>query len=51
MNIPTLTAAFLVAVIFISIIARAFYKKRHNKGGCSCGCNICTGGCRGSQEQ
>lgn len=47
MNIPTLIGTILVAAIFIAIVARGIYNKKHGKGSCSCGgdCGACGGAC------
>lgn len=43
MNAPTIIVALLVLAVFVAIIARAGYNKKHHKGGCSCGCGDCPG--------
>ncbi|BAK98700.1 hypothetical protein OBV_15020 [Oscillibacter valericigenes Sjm18-20] len=45
MNVPTIIGAVIVAAIFIAIVARGIYNKRHGKGGCSCGGDCGTCGC------
>ena len=46
MNVPTLVIGIIVLAIFVAIVGRGIYNKRHGKGGCSCGgeCGGC-GGC------
>lgn len=49
MDVPTIIASLAVLVIFLSIIGKGIYNRRHGKGGCSCGgnCGACGGGCHG----
>lgn len=42
MNAPTIIGALLVLAVFVGILARAVYNKKHHKGGCSCGCGDCS---------
>ena len=51
MNLPTLIGTVLVVGVFIAIIARAIYNKRHHKGGCGCGCGCESCGCVGACHQ
>lgn len=41
MNLPTILIGILVAAVFIAVIARSIYNRKHGKGGCSCGCGGC----------
>ena len=46
MNAPTIIIGLVVLAVFIAIIARSIYNKKHGKGGCSCGggdCGCCSG--------
>ena len=43
MNIPTIIALVIVAVIFIAIIIRQY--KKMKSGACSCDCAVCGGCC------
>lgn len=43
MNAPTIVIGLLVLVIFVAILARGIYNRKHHKGGCSCGCGGCDG--------
>lgn len=43
MNAPTIIIAAVIAVIFLAIIGRGVYNRKHHKGGCSCGCGDCPG--------
>lgn len=45
MNVPTIIGTVIVAAIFIAIVARGIYNKRHGKGGCSCGGDCGNCGC------
>lgn len=49
MNLPTILIGLLVLAVFIAIVARGIYNKKHGKGGCSCGgdCGACGGSCHG----
>jgi len=51
MNAPTIIAGLIVLVVFVAIVGRGIYNKRHGKRGCSCGgnCGSC-GGCGGCHE-
>lgn len=51
MNAPTILVGTLVLVVFVAIVGRGIYNKRHGRGGCSCGgnCGSC-GGCGGCHE-
>lgn len=40
-NLPTILGSFILLAVFISIIARHIYNKKHNKGGCAGGCGGC----------
>ena len=42
--IPTVIGSVILAAIFILIVARHFYNKKHGKHSCSCGggCGSCT---------
>lgn len=42
MNLPTIIAATVIAVIFVAIIAGQIKRKKQGKGGCSCGCGGCS---------
>ena len=42
MNIPTIIAIVIVAVIFIAIMVRQI--KKIKSGACSCDCAVCGGG-------
>lgn len=48
MNAPTILVGTLVLVIFVAIVARGIYNRRHGKHGCSCGGNC--GSCGGCHE-
>ncbi len=41
MNAPTILIGALVAIVFVAIVARGIYNRKHGKGGCSCGCGDC----------
>ncbi len=41
MNLETIIALVIVAVIFVSIIANGIIKRKKGKGSCSCGCGGC----------
>ena len=43
MNPATILVGLLVLAIFVAIIARGIYNRRHHKGSCSCGgsCGSC----------
>lgn len=43
MNWPTILIATLIAGIFLAIVLRGIYNRKHNQGGCS----GCSGGCAG----
>lgn len=47
MNLPTILVGLLVLAVFIAIVARGIYNKKHGKGGCACGgdCASCGGNC------
>lgn len=49
--IPTVIGSVILAAIFILIVARHFYNKKHGKHSCSCGgsCGAC-GLCPGSKR-
>ena len=34
-------------MVFVAIVVKGIYNRRHGKGGCSCGgdCGACGGGC------
>ncbi|MBQ2751057.1 MAG: FeoB-associated Cys-rich membrane protein [Oscillospiraceae bacterium] len=53
MNIPTIIAVVIVAVIFIAIIVRQI--KKMKSGACSCDCAVCGGccksGCSGKKDE
>ena len=40
-NLPTIPMAAAVALVFLAIVARGVYNRRHHKGGCGCGCDSC----------
>ena len=46
MNAPTIIAALIVLVVFVAIVGKGIYNRRHGKGGCSCG-----GNCGRSEER
>ncbi|MBQ4087214.1 MAG: FeoB-associated Cys-rich membrane protein [Clostridia bacterium] len=41
MNIPTLIALLIVAIIFVAIVANEIKKRKSGQGSCSCGCSGC----------
>jgi len=41
MNLPTIIVAFIVAMVFISIVAKGIINRKKGKSSCSCGCNGC----------
>lgn len=45
MNLPTIIGALIVLAVFVAIVARGIYNKKHGKGGCACGsdCGHCNG--------
>ena len=47
MNAPTIIAALIVLMVFVAIVVKGIYNRRHCNGGCSCGgdCGACGGGC------
>ena len=47
MNVPTLIGALIILVIFVAIVGRGIYNRKHGKSGCSCGgdCGCCGGAC------
>lgn len=45
MNAPTIVISLLILGVFVAIIARGIYNRKHHKGGCSCGCSSCSGSC------
>lgn len=40
-NMPTILGSIVILAVFISIIAKQIYNKKHNKGGCGAGCSGC----------
>lgn len=40
-NMPTILGSIVILAVFISIIAKQIYNKKHNKGGCGGGCSGC----------
>lgn len=40
MNLPTIIVSALVAALFLAVLLRGIYNRRHGKGGC-CGCSGC----------
>lgn len=50
MNLPTIIGSLIVLAIFVAIVARGIYNRRHGKGGCSCGgdCASC-GACHANK--
>lgn len=40
-NLPTIITASIVAIIFVSIIAKGIINKKNGKSSCSCGCSGC----------
>lgn len=41
MNLPTIIAALIIAIIFVAIIIGEVKKRKSGKGGCGCGCSGC----------
>lgn len=41
MNLPTFIGAALVAIVFVAIVAREIYNKKHHKSSCGCSCQGC----------
>lgn len=41
MNLPTVIIGILVAAVFLAVVLRGVYNKKHHRGGCSCGCGSC----------
>ncbi len=41
MNLSTIIIAAVIAIVFVSIIVRGIYNRKHRKGGCGCGCGSC----------
>ena len=53
MNAPTIIAALIVLMVFVAIVGKGIYNRRHGKGGCSCGgscgsCGACSA-CHGAK--
>lgn len=46
MNAPTVIIGLIVLAVFVAIVARGIYNRRHGTGGCACNgnCGSC-GGC------
>ena len=40
-NLSTLLVGLAVAALFVGVIARGIWNRKHGKGGCSCGCDQC----------
>ncbi|MBP3323510.1 MAG: FeoB-associated Cys-rich membrane protein [Clostridia bacterium] len=46
MDLPTITVASIIALIFIAIIVKGIINKKQGKSSCSCGsCSGCPGSC------
>lgn len=45
MNAPTIIIAAVVLAIFVAIVARGVYNRKHHKSSCGCGSDC--GGCSG----
>ena len=41
MNAPTIVIGLVILAVFVAILARGIYNKKHHKGGCGCGCDSC----------
>lgn len=44
-TLATAIIAGVIAVIFLAIIIRGIYNKKHHKSGCGCGCEGCANSC------
>ena len=43
MNAPTILIGLIILVLFVAIVARGIYNRKHHKGSCGCGCDSCPG--------
>ena len=49
-NLSTILISLAILAVFVAIVAKGVYNRRHHKGGCSCGgsCGTCGAGCHTS---
>ena len=44
MNAPTIIIGLIILAVFVAIVGKGIYNRRHGKSSCSCG-GSCGGGC------
>ena len=49
-NLSTILISLVILAVFVAIVAKGIYNRRHHKGGCSCGgsCGTCAACCHTS---